>query len=154
MDVQKAQDFANEQLVKWGLAQEGWVVAMSKRLKTTLGQCYDDSEKRIEINFQYVSLNDENLVYDTILHEIAHALAGIEDGHGEVWKMWCSRVGAKPQVKKKRSEIVLPKYRLHIKWDDGRLEPLKYMSYTRKSVKDKFLKGRRETKNRLVWLIV
>lgn len=35
-------------------------------------------------------------VRDTILHEIAHALAGHAAGHGPVWKGVCRRIGARP----------------------------------------------------------
>lgn len=35
-------------------------------------------------------------ITDTILHEIAHALAGHEAGHGPKWKRICRDVGAEP----------------------------------------------------------
>jgi predicted SprT family Zn-dependent metalloprotease len=36
-------------------------------------------------------------VLDTILHEIAHALAGHKAGHGPAWKAKCAQIGAKPK---------------------------------------------------------
>ena len=40
--------------------------------------------------------NEDEEVYDTLLHEIAHALAGPGAGHGPVWKAICIKIGAKP----------------------------------------------------------
>ena len=34
---------------------------------------------------------------DTILHEIAHAIAGVRNGHNHVWKSVCRRIGADPK---------------------------------------------------------
>lgn len=39
---------------------------------------------------------DETTVRDAILHEIAHALAGVRAGHGPAWKAAAARVGARP----------------------------------------------------------
>src|SRR5262249_31162680 len=36
-------------------------------------------------------------IRDTLLHEIAHALAGRDAGHGPLWKAMCRRAGAKPE---------------------------------------------------------
>lgn len=35
-------------------------------------------------------------IRDTIRHELAHVLAGIEAGHGPVWKGYARRIGARP----------------------------------------------------------
>ena len=34
---------------------------------------------------------------DTLYHEVAHALAGHEHGHGPAWKAWCVKLGADPK---------------------------------------------------------
>ena len=36
---------------------------------------------------------------DTILHEIAHAIAGANAGHGPVWKAVAKRIGAAPRAR-------------------------------------------------------
>jgi hypothetical protein len=38
-------------------------------------------------------------IRDTLLHEIAHAIAGHKAGHGAEWKAVCRRIGAKPNPK-------------------------------------------------------
>ena len=35
--------------------------------------------------------------FDTLRHEVAHALAGSKAGHGPQWKAWCRALGANPQ---------------------------------------------------------
>ena len=42
-------------------------------------------------------LNGVDKVKDTILHEIAHAIAGYSAGHGQKWKDVCIQIGAKPE---------------------------------------------------------
>lgn len=39
--------------------------------------------------------NEEQLE-DTILHEVAHAIAGSRAGHGPAWKSVCREIGANP----------------------------------------------------------
>jgi predicted SprT family Zn-dependent metalloprotease len=53
-------------------------------------------QKRITLSRPLTLLNAEDQVRDTLLHEIAHALAP-GDGHGAVWRRKCREVGAKPQ---------------------------------------------------------
>lgn len=53
--------------------------------------------KTIRLSRHLVRLNGEAEVRDTILHEIAHALAGPEHGHGPKWRAICHRIGARPQ---------------------------------------------------------
>lgn len=66
------------------------------RAKRQLGICLY-GERRIELSVHFVRANDEAAVRDTILHEIAHALAGPRAGHGRTWKAVCARIGAQPQ---------------------------------------------------------
>lgn len=39
----------------------------------------------------------DGVLKDTLLHEVAHAIAGACEGHGEVWRRACLRVGAQPK---------------------------------------------------------
>jgi len=45
------------------------------------------------LSFSFEERSDE-LVRDTLLHEIAHALVGTAHGHDEVWKAKCLEIGA------------------------------------------------------------
>lgn len=50
----------------------------------------------ITISGTLAAINPPEETEDTILHEIAHALAGPGAGHGPIWQEWCRRLGAKP----------------------------------------------------------
>lgn len=58
--------------------------------------CCNYTKKQISLSAELVSLNSENHVRDTILHEIAHALAGHRAGHGKIWKETVERIGGTP----------------------------------------------------------
>lgn len=48
---------------------------------------------KIELSIEYMEAFDEYNVVDTVLHEIAHALAGPSEGHGKAWKAIARRIG-------------------------------------------------------------
>ena len=78
--------------------------------KRTLGRCHYLT-KKITLSKWYAELNNEEEVEDTILHEIAHALAWINDrctGHNATWKKWARKVGATPKACSK-SNLAQPK---------------------------------------------
>ena len=61
-----------------------------------MGLCrYHD--RRIELSIHFVEANDHAAIEDTLLHEIAHALAGEAAGHGPRWRRICRQIGATPQ---------------------------------------------------------
>ena len=73
-------------LEKHSLAQLGWTFQWDSA-KRRAGAC-KYSRKTITISRHYVALNLSERpddVIDTILHEIAHALAGWSAGHGPKW---------------------------------------------------------------------
>lgn len=53
--------------------------------------------KTISVSHHYAEAADEAHVRDTILHEIAHVLAGSQAKHGPGWKVVASRIGATPK---------------------------------------------------------
>ena len=61
-----------------------------------LGECRPD-RKLILLSRLHAVGGSPAQVTDTILHEIAHALAGPEAGHGPVWKEIARRIGAVPK---------------------------------------------------------
>jgi predicted SprT family Zn-dependent metalloprotease len=66
------------------------------RSKVNLGLCRY-GPKVIELSRYFVERNSLLAVRDTLLHEIAHAIAGRAAGHGPLWKAVCLRIGAKPE---------------------------------------------------------
>ncbi len=105
MDLAQAQQLACELMAHHGVTEAGWVFGWSNG-KRQLGCCQmreaisgpskGKRVKSIKLSRHLVRLNDDDEVRDTILHEIAHALAGLDHGHDEVWKATCLRIGARP----------------------------------------------------------
>lgn len=52
--------------------------------------------QKITLSRHYAVLLPKDEIRDVMLHEIAHALAGRDAGHGPVWKAAARKVGAKP----------------------------------------------------------
>lgn len=73
------------------------------RAKTILGQAVFRrnggiaTPKLLKLSRPLLTKVDKAEVRDTILHEIAHFVAGIDAGHGPAWKRACRQVGANPQ---------------------------------------------------------
>jgi predicted SprT family Zn-dependent metalloprotease len=70
------------------------------RARRRMGVCFYPApgrQGRIELSVYFVANNPDEEIRETILHEIAHALAGSAAGHGPAWKAVCLRIGAKPQ---------------------------------------------------------
>jgi predicted SprT family Zn-dependent metalloprotease len=105
MDLPQAKELARQLMDQHGVTQTGWVFQWSNG-KRQLGSCQmreavsgprkGERVKSIKLSRHLVRLNDDDEVRDTILHEIAHALAGLDHGHDDVWKATCLRIGAKP----------------------------------------------------------
>lgn len=100
MNKERASALVTFNLYKYKLLQNGWRFSWHNK-KVSLGTC-SYNKKRIYLAEWYVELNDEDEVTDTILHEIAHALAyqrhgSAGHGHGEIWKSICVEIGAKPE---------------------------------------------------------
>jgi predicted SprT family Zn-dependent metalloprotease len=73
---------------------EDWRFAWSRTTRVR-GDC-NWATRTIRLSRHYAAANDWVGVRDTILHEVAHALAGRNAGHGETWKRFARKVGADP----------------------------------------------------------
>jgi predicted SprT family Zn-dependent metalloprotease len=106
MDLESAATIARDAMTRFGLGD--WAFGWNRR-KRSLGLCRY-RERRIELSIHFVHANDAIQVRETILHEIAHALAGERTGHGPRWKAMCVRVGCKP-VRCDHGDAVMPRGR-------------------------------------------
>ena len=77
------------------------------RSKKRFGRC-EYTGRKITLSRHLVALNDEDQCRDTILHEIAHALAPAGCGHDWQWKATCRRIGARPVACYTLDEVVVP----------------------------------------------
>ena len=107
MNWHEAEQLARTLMAEHGLIAAGWQFAWS-RGKKELGCCSIKEQrhritgekqqiKLIRLSRYLVTMNSDEEVRDTILHEIAHALAGVENGHNDKWQAMCRKVGAKPK---------------------------------------------------------
>jgi predicted SprT family Zn-dependent metalloprotease len=103
MTLEAARALATGLMARHGLRD--WNFAFD-RARKRLGSC-QPSLRRITLSAALTRLNDEDVVRDTILHEIAHALTP-GDGHGARWRATCRRLGARPERLVPSHEVVLP----------------------------------------------
>ena len=94
MDLRELEAIAEREFLKHGLHDWSFGWAKTKRRQ---GACKYQS-KRIEIAEYYASHNPPEKVLDTLLHEIAHALAGPKARHGPVGKAVAKKLGATPRA--------------------------------------------------------
>jgi predicted SprT family Zn-dependent metalloprotease len=94
MDLEQAQKLAEALMRRHKLSAE-WSFTFD-RSKVRFGKC-NYGKKQISLSHHLTLLNDEPEVRDTILHEIAHALAPPGAGHGPVWKSLALAIGCSGQ---------------------------------------------------------
>lgn len=77
--------------------------------KRRAGACFH-RRRTITLSKYYIAMNLDKPddLRDTILHEIAHGLAGREAHHGPEWKKVCVQIGAKPERCYDSDKIAMP----------------------------------------------
>lgn len=141
------QHLASNSLSDWSFAWD--------HARRRLGSCrYID--KKITLSRYFVACNEasQNQILDTILHEIAHALAWKhhqEKGHGPYWRSYCAKLGAIPKTTASSSEIIGFPYKYYVKIKNTNEIVGKYYRKPKfaRYIKNVFLKGRPETKGML-----
>lgn len=94
MDLKELEAIAIREMTKHGL--QGWTFGFADT-KRQLGVCKYRT-KQIEIAEYYALNSPQESVLDTLLHEIAHAVAGPGARHGPAWKAVAVRIGATPRA--------------------------------------------------------
>ena len=87
---------ARDLMDRHGLAH--WTFRFSAA-RRTIGLCRE-KEKVIQLGRHHAAHDPPAQVTDTILHEIAHALAGTAARHGPAWRSIALRIGATPRASK------------------------------------------------------
>lgn len=89
MDISKAEALALDLMWQHGL--EGWMFVWGRGVNLLGETCfYNDT---IKLSRPMTQNRPEKDVTNTILHEIAHALAGATAGHGPEWKRIALSIG-------------------------------------------------------------
>lgn len=90
----QVRDLTFKLLTEHGLTS--WKVRFSNRMTRALGQCAHYS-KTISYQQRYIEQNDWAEIENTIRHEVAHAIAGANAGHGAAWQRVAIQLGANPR---------------------------------------------------------
>ncbi len=105
MELSVAERMANDLLCRHGLSGQ-WRFVFDRAIRR-FGNC-NYRRKTISLSAELTRLNDEAIVRDTILHEIAHALVPRSAGHGEKWKAIARTIGCTAE-RCYGDEVVAPK---------------------------------------------
>lgn len=92
MELYQAEQMAKALMTEHGLTD--WTFRFD-RAKRRFGIC-NYTHQTIGLSAPATRINGEDVVRDTILHEIAHAIAGKSAGHGYRWQAVCRQIGAEP----------------------------------------------------------
>lgn len=76
---------------------KSWRLYVDRRAKTRAGVC-NHTFRKVGISHWHLTNGTWEAVRDTLLHEIAHVLAGPFQGHNHVWQSWAIKVGATPRA--------------------------------------------------------
>jgi predicted SprT family Zn-dependent metalloprotease len=105
MDLREAEDMALVLMYDNGL--RGWCFRFNNAVRT-FGLC-DYTHRTISLSSKLVAINEYARVKNTILHEIAHALAGKACGHGYSWARMARNIGCDAKRCYSSENTVLPK---------------------------------------------
>lgn len=92
--LQEIYDFAYDKLEQFDLDE--WVFGFD--LAQVRGGICRYTKKRITLSVTYCLTAPKEEVLDTVLHEIAHALAGYKAGHGKTWRGVAEIIGCSGEV--------------------------------------------------------
>ncbi|EKU95870.1 SprT-like domain-containing protein [Actinobaculum massiliense] len=101
MNLAEAEDRAWSLMCVHGLVERGWTFAFD-RAKCRYGLT-NFRTRRISLSRQLTATALPDEVQDTILHEIAHALAGPHHHHDAYWKEIATSLGATPRRGRRRA---------------------------------------------------
>ena len=65
------------------------------KAKTRAGITYENDDKthKVSVSTVYLETATEKDIVNLLLHELAHVLAGVEEGHNEKWKTIAKKIG-------------------------------------------------------------
>ena len=91
MELIRAKELAIQLMQLHGIINNGWTFKFDNA-KRRFG-CCNYSAKQITLSKHMVLINSIDHVKDTILHEIAHVIAGVGNGHNRTWKSIAIKIG-------------------------------------------------------------
>lgn len=101
MDLSTAMELAVRLMAQHGV--EDWHFEFDNAKKRA-GSC-NYRERKITLSRALTQIWPDDEVRDTILHEIAHAIAGPRADHGPEWRDVARKVGARPEARYNGSDL-------------------------------------------------
>ena len=108
MELVEARRLANDLIAQHQLS--GWSFRFD-HARQRCGSC-DYANAQISLSRHFAQLNSKDEVYNTLLHEIAHAMAGPRVGHGPKWQSIAKQIGARAEATNGQAEMPKPKWSL------------------------------------------
>lgn len=85
----------------WGKPLREWELVLSgdsgKAGARTIGFANFPNNRVVMVDWAMEQYSLDHLI-DTLRHEVAHVIAGPQAGHGRMWQIWASKLGARPQA--------------------------------------------------------
>ncbi len=103
MNLAMAEFLAKDLMKEHGLISKGWTFKFDRAVsrfgqtKQSVNRSTGRIERTISLSKPLTEKRDEMKVRNTILHEIAHALVGVQHGHDIVWKRQAMAIGCDGQ---------------------------------------------------------
>lgn len=104
---------AKKLLDRHGLAADGWTFRWNTS-KRKFGLCRYN-KKTIELSSILSEHQTQDQIYDTLIHEVAHALTP-GNGHGALWKKMAEKLGIKPSRLGSMTDESREKMKEHAPW--------------------------------------
>lgn len=104
MDLVEVRTLGRQLMDQHGL--QAWDLDLD-HARRRAGACHYTARK-ITVSRHLMALYDEAMVTDTLLHEIAHALAGARAGHGPRWRSLAVSIGCSGRRLAGREEPRVP----------------------------------------------
>lgn len=108
MTLAECKTLAEQAMLEHGLTARGWRFEFDNA-KRRFGACHHGLRK-ITLSRELVELNGKMRVYNTILHEIAHALAPRTSGHDATWRAIAKSIGCDGERLYSSLEVAKPKH--------------------------------------------
>lgn len=148
MNLQEAETLAIELINKH--LDGTWSFRWNRRQRA-FGLCHY-GRNTIELSRVLTETETEYATRQTILHEIAHAIAGFHAGHGPEWKMVARRLGVEnPKCKRNATGDTKPNYKWAIKYNNEVIKG--YFRRPNRNIQRRisqmYLRGRPETEGQL-----
>lgn len=101
MDINDFLSFARSVMNDHNL--QNWKVELDRAVMRN-GQC-DHRNKVLSFSKHFIQRNKEEMILNTLLHEIAHALVGSNHGHDLTWERKCIEIGYKNPTRCSNSDM-------------------------------------------------